>query len=486
MTDTSTVLTDQTIIVNNGLITDIGPQNTTPIPAGADVINGSGKFIIPGLADMHGHILKREDAILELVNGVTTIRNMHGEPWHISYRDSINSRQVEIFNTKIAAPNIFSSGPIMNFFSHPFFGTTPIQDQQDAINSLNQQAGIGYDFFKVYTFLTPTVFDAIENFSANSGIPFAGHGNNWLGPLAVIQSEQSSIEHFWGYLPNGVLDQQQIDLENATLAEGVWNCPTLIVRYNKERLDSLRTNEPEEIMFFCDLLNNWRNPDASPQEDANFEEFSNLLYRLYHNGGKLMLGSDNITPYAIAGFAVHKELELYVEAGLTPHQALTLATSKPHEYLEEVGYGNSAGTLEIGKKADLLILGANPLIDIENTTQIEGVLSNHNYYDENCLQALLDSLVCDSSLSTVNYEIHQHIERLRLHPNPAIRNITISGLQPNESGTLSIIDVQGRIVISTEYSPTVNISNLSSGLYLLIIESSFSGEMYYARFIKQD
>lgn len=485
MTDTVSVLTEHTIIVDEGIIVDIGPRSTTPVPDKAYLIEGDGRYIIPGLADMHAHILKREDAILELANGVTTIRNMNGEPWHISFRDSILNRQARIFDTKISSPHIYTSGPIMNFFGHPFFRTTPIEDLEDAINSLNQQEGIGYDFFKVYTFLTPNVFNFIEDYSNNSGIPFAGHGNNWLGSLEVIQSRQSSIEHFWGYLPNEDVDQDQVALENATVENGVWNCPTLLVRYNVERLDSLRANEPDEVRYFCELLNNWRDSEARPQENANYSGFSELLYRLYHNGGNLMLGTDNITPYAVAGFAVHKELELYVKAGLTPHQALTLATSKPHEYLEEVGYGNHAGTLEVGKNADLLILGGNPVIDINNTNLIEGVMANHNYYSKSCLQELLNEMICenDSTITGLEYPIHQHAERLKVYPNPVSSQIRIEGFPENESGILNVIDSQGKIIVVRDFQQRIALQ-IPNGVYLIVVESVDSGILYFAKIVK--
>jgi hypothetical protein len=484
MTDTLTVLSNKTVLIQNNTITQIDDTSNVNIPSNAYVINGTGKYLIPGLCDMHAHVLQRNDAILELANGVTTVCNMNGEPWHISFRDSINARQTVLFGNKITLPRIYTSGPIMNFMGHPFFNPPQIQNQTQALSSLQNQDVIGYDFYKTYTYLTQGVFNAIQNHAATSGKYIKGHGNDWIGAMPILQSSQKSIEHFWGYLPNGILDPTEQALEDTTIATGKWNCPTLIVRWNRENLDSLRANEPNEVQYACpsSLLNNWRNATANPQQPSNITEYKNLLKRLYDNGAKLMLGTDNITPYSIAGFAVHKELEIYVEAGLTPHQALTLATAKAYEFLNECGFGNAAGTIEIGKRADLVILNQNPLTNISNTKNIYGVIGNGTFYSNNCLQTLLSNVACNSAPLTVN-EIHADEEILTIYPNPAYTEINISGFPSKVKGYLKIVDQLGSIVIESQLVNTLNISNLSSGMYYVL---AFDGHAYYSqKFIKQ-
>jgi hypothetical protein len=302
--------------------------------------------------------------------------------------------------------------------------------------------------------------------------------------MPILQSKQKCIEHFWGYLPNGILDPTEQALEDTTLARGKWNCPTLIVRWNRERLDTLRANEPNEVQYACpsSLLNNWRNASANPQQSSNINEYKNLLKRLYQNGGKLMLGTDNITPYSIAGFAVHKELEIYVEAGLTPHQALTLATGKAYEFLNECGYGNAAGTIVVGKRADLVLLNQNPLTNISNTKNIYGVIGNGTFYANTCLQTLLSNVACNAAPTAVN-EIHAEEEILTIYPNPANTEINISGFPPNAKGYLKIIDQQGSVVLGCPLTNTLNISTLSKGMFYLL---GYDGHTYYSqKFIKQ-
>jgi len=483
MTDTVTVLNNKTVIIQNSLITQIGDSTIVSIPANAFVINGTGKFLIPGLCDMHAHLLQRNDAILELANGVTTVCNMNGEPWHITFRDSLNAGYVQLFSNKIASPRIYTSGPIMNYMGHPFFNPPPIQNQTQAINSLLSQDALGYDFYKTYTYLTNGVFNLIQNHADTSGKFIKGHGNDWLGASTIVNSKQKCIEHFWGYLPNDTLDPAEQALEDSTISKGKWNCPTLIVRWNREHMDSIRANEPSNVQYACPstLLNNWRNSTSNPQQFSNINEYKKLLKRLYLNNGKLMLGTDNITPYSIAGFAVHRELEIYVEAGLSPHQALTLATAKPHEFLQECGFGNNAGTVVTGKSADLILLNQNPLTNISNTQNIFGVIGNGSYYSNSCLQNLLSNIACNTT--TGISEIHAEEEMLHVYPNPAKSILNIEGLPANAKGEIWVINQNGQSVIKSPLVTQLSIAALPVGLYYLL---AYDGHTYYSqKFVKE-
>lgn len=483
MTDTLTVLNNKTVIIQNKVITQIGDTNLISIPSTAYVINGSGKYLIPGLCDMHAHLLQRNDAILELANGVTTVCNMHGEPWHITFRDSINAGQVSMYSNKISSPRIYTSGPIMNYMGHPFFNPPAIQNQTQANASLQSQDAIGYDFYKTYTYLTNGVFNAIQNHAVTSGKFIKGHGNDWIGAANIINSNQKCIEHFWGYLPNNTLDPIEQALEDSTISNGKWNCPTLIVRWNKEHMDSIRANEPSYVQYACpsSLLNNWRNTTSNPQQFSNVNEYKKLLKRLYQNNAKLMLGTDNITPYSVAGFAVHRELEIYVEAGLSPHQALTLATAKPYQFLQECGFGNNAGTITIGKRADLVILNQNPLLNISNTQAIYGVIGNGSYYSTSCLQSLLSNVACNSTVA-IN-EIHADEETLFVYPNPAQSILNIKGLPENGKGEIWVINQLGQIIFKSTFTSQLSIESIPTGFYYLL---AYDGHTYYSqKFVKK-
>lgn len=482
MTDTTTVLSNQTVLIAGDIITRIGSSADVLVPPGSFVVNGKGKYLLPGLCDMHAHLLNRSDAVLELVNGVTTVSNMHGEPWHVSFRDSIRGGSAKFAGNTLAAPQVFTSGPIMNYMGHPFFDPAPIQRQDQALASLRSQDSIGYDFYKTYTYLTKGVFGAVQTHAATTGKVIRGHGNDWLGISEIIKSRQRSIEHFWGYLPNDSLDQVQLDLEQSTLASGTWNCPTLVVRWNREHLDSIRSNEPGYVRYVCprSLVNNWRNVSSNPEEYSNVREYMKLLVRLHRAGGKIMLGSDNLTPYSVAGFSVHEELDLFVRAGLSPHQALSLATSAPYEFLRECGLDSTAGTLRSGMKADVLLLSRNPLEDIRNTKFIDGVIGRGRYYSAQCLQELLSKVSCEGTVDVA--EVHADERMLVVHPNPAQTTITISGLPEHLDGKLMIIDSRGHVVVTSGFATQLSIAQLAAGAFYLL---AFDGHTYYSQqFIK--
>lgn len=483
MTDTSTVWNNQTVIIQNRSISQIGNTAGVSVPPSAYTVDGSGKYLIPGLCDMHTHLLQRNDVILELANGVTTVCNMHGEPWHVGFRDSINSGQVQLFSNTLYAPRIYTTGPIMNYMGHPFFNPPVIQNQTQAMSSLQSQDSIGYDFYKPYTYLTNGVFNAIQNHALSSGKFLKGHGNDWIGATGIINSSQKCIEHFWGYLPNDTLDPIQQELEDSTIAKGKWNCPTLIVRWNREHLDSIRANEPSYVDYVCPsaVLNNWRDTAANPGQFSNSAEYMKLFKRLYQNNGKLMLGTDNVTPYSVAGFSLHRELELCVDAGLTPHQALTLAIAAPYQFLQECGLGNDAGTVAVGKRADLLILDSDPLADIRHTKSIYGVIGNGSYYPLSCLNYLLSNTGCN--LHVGFSELHTDEEILHVYPNPAKSMVTVEGLPDGSEGTMLVINQMGQHILQTGFVCRLNLSDLPAGVYYLL---AYDGHACYSQKIVKE
>ena len=483
MTDTTTVLNHASVLIENGLITQVGDTASVAVPPDALVIDGTGRYLIPGLADMHAHLLRRDDALLLLANGVTTVCNMHGEPWHVTFRDSLLDGDVELHGARIMAPRLYTTGPIMNFMGHPFFQPPPIQNVQQAQASLWDQDSIGYDFYKPYTYLTNNVFTLLQAHAAGSGRFIKGHGNDWVGAMNVITSDQKCIEHFWGYLPNGTLDAAEQALEDSTIASGKWNCPTLIVRWNKEHLDSIRANEPAEVAFACPpfLVANWRNSTQNPQEFANVAEYLALLKRLHDSGAKLMLGTDNVTPYAVAGYAVHRELELFVQAGLTPHQALALATAAPNTFLEECGHAPNAGAVAVGRKADLVLLNADPLDDISNTRSIHGVFGRGAYYPANCLQDLVASAAC--GITTTAGPVHAEEGILSIRPNPVNDVLHIDDTVLGPDAELLVINGPGQVVLRSGRTSGIDVSSLARGTYYVLAIDE--GNTFSSSFIKE-
>ena len=393
MTSATTVLSGQTVVINNGLVSFIGTANA-PIPAGAVTVDGTGKFLLPGYSDMHGHFTRREELFLYLANGITTLRNMAGYAWQVALRDSIrNNLAPQLAGLPLQGPNFLTAGPAMQVGGHPAFGGPSIDSPTAARNAIATQRQWGVDLVKVYTLLSEPTYRAILDEATKAGLPVGGHTAVGVGLLKVLQGypegRQSTVEHLDGYLPNGQLDAAEQQLEDLTIQNGVWNTFTLGIRVNQATLTSLKASEPDGVQYMCSgRVNSWRNESVV---NHNLPEYRALIKRLFDRGAKLMIGSDAYATYAVPGFAFHRELEAAVGAGLTPYQALSLATRAPAEYLKRTA---TTGTVEVGKRADLVLLDANPLVDIRNSSKVRAVFINRVYYSRTMLDQMLVAADC--------------------------------------------------------------------------------------------
>lgn len=372
MTDDS-VQEHMTVIVEDGLITEIGPAAGTVAPEGALEVCASGQYLMPGLSDMHVHFWWTEDRLLYVANGVTTIRNMWGEMWHLKIREQFESKE-------LLGPRLFTTGPITDGSPPTWPGSVVVSTEQEGIDEVARQAEAGYEAIKVYDGLSAGAYQGIVAEAAARGLPVVGHVPDRVTLEDAIGAGQRSIEHMDGFEP--VLNQEELAAES-----GVWICPTLLASDNYERLRDIQANEPEELIYVHpqDVVL-WRG--AEPYH-FRFEAFSELHGRLHEAGANLMIGTDAPNPYVIPGFSLHTELAMAVEYGMTAYEALRAATVAPAEFL---GIAADSGTVEPGKRADLLVLGSNPLDDITHTKDIRGVMVNGRWYQQARLQAFLDTL----------------------------------------------------------------------------------------------
>ena len=375
-----TVLSTQTVIVDRGTIQSIGPEGQSPVPAGAVVVDGRGKYLMPGLADMHFHLSAAEELNLCLANGVTTVRNMGGTPWHLTVRERIRKGE-------LLGPHFSTAGPAMQSGSFPmpaaFFENE--RTPEAARQSVRRQKTEGYDYIKVHKLITTEAYEAIVGTASEVGMPVIGHVPVRVAPETVIRARQQSIEHLTGYDKAAPADLDR--LIDQTLAAGIWNCFTLSPVWAGENVKTLQASEPDEVKYVPSRTRaQWQRSQPKVRHYQNYER---ILKTLDERGAKLMLGTDTITVYGVAGSAVHQELELAVKAGLTPYHALRYATVTPAEYL---GLSKEAGTIEAGKRGDLLLLDANPLTEVRNTRRIAGVMVNGKYLPQPALQRMLDEL----------------------------------------------------------------------------------------------
>ncbi len=377
--DTETILKDYNVVIKDEKIVELGKSRKTKIPKNAKVINGKGKYLTPGLADMHVHFWKKDELTLYLANGVTTIRDMFGSPYNLMVREQIEQE-------KILGPRLYASTPIMDGESPVWQGSTVVKTPEEAEEYVIMYKEMGYDFVKVYEKLTNDVYDSIIKTAKEQDIPVVGHVPGLVGIEKVLQSGQKSIEHLDNYYDSE-------DLYDMTVENNVWNCPTLVVYQVYEKASIKGSLEGKEYIN-PNTIKYWEEVVGPPEVGlgVNRIEFNNkkrIVKKLYDKGGKIILGTDTNNPFILPGFSIHDELYNLVDAGFTPYEAIRTGTYNAAEFLDAL---DESGTVEIGKNADLILLAANPLEDITNMKAIEGVMVRGKWISKSEMDKMLETI----------------------------------------------------------------------------------------------
>ncbi|MCE9597830.1 MAG: amidohydrolase family protein [Spirochaetia bacterium] len=418
--DSERILEHQTVIVSEGKIKAISSEAGATIPEGAERVDGTGKFLMPGLTDMHVHLVTdRRDMFLYVANGVTSVRNMAGfqvpsilgrivpildVPDHLELREDIR-------NEKRFGPTIFTTGKQLdgkNPFKQPWPLSQIVLTPEDAEEAVRQQKKDGFDFVKIYHMLDPLVYERIVKTADEIGIKVVGHVPLKVGLKTVLSTKPSmqSIEHMTGFVDNfrGRLyfPDSELDSYAALMKKsGIWICPTIIVWttwIRSENLKSLADNEnvqyvsPTVRKFWMERIERGVNvvEGSGGSYPAEYMQVYLRVARALHKAGvPFLMGTDSVSPYVIPGFSVHQELKLLTEVGLTPYEALVAATRNPAAAL---GQDANMGTVEIGKVADLLLLDANPFLNIANAQKRAGVMVQGRWFTQAQLQETLDRM----------------------------------------------------------------------------------------------
>ncbi|MCY3783992.1 MAG: amidohydrolase family protein [Chloroflexi bacterium] len=427
--DVDALLSDQTVVTANGRIVAMGPSSAITLPAHVRQIDGRGRYLMPGLADMHVHLagpfgaygirdplnpetiaMAEDDLLLYAANGVTTIRNMFGIPFHAGLKR-------RIVDEDLLAPTLYTSGPRIATGSwHP---SLVLATPEEADREVRAQRLAGYDFVKVGSESPVEIYDAIMNTAAEIGIPVIGHVNWRVGVAGVIAAGQSSIEHLDGYLYAARANERatigadrpclwadradtaKIDgLVAQTAAAGAWNCPTLSTNNRplaQSDVDAF-ARRFEVSLVPPDTRSAWAHltgsiPDRNPQQERCYALHQSIVRALSDADAPLLVGTDGWGYFMIPGFAIHEELWSFVDAGLTPFQALRAATSESGRYLREaLGIDEVVGVVRLGAQADLLLLNSNPLIDVANVADRAGVMLRGRWVPETEIADRLDAL----------------------------------------------------------------------------------------------
>jgi imidazolonepropionase-like amidohydrolase len=414
------VLTDRTVLISGNRIVAVGAG--VRVPAGARVHDARGKYVIPGLWDMHVHNSREGRALhfwpLFLAHGVTGVREMG------SYLDSLQHWRAAARRPGSGAPRIVWSSPMLDGVPTSWVHGYGVPDAARARITVDTMQRLGFDFLKVYDRLSRDAYLAIAAEAKRRGIPFSGHVPRSVTAVEASDAGQRSFEHITDALslactPRGaeLLDAfvkareslgPDADSTRAALgrlrtavaagpvedacrptfarmvANGTWLTPTLAVTHGQVPPDAL-VADPRLRFVPPGLAARWRSDHAAADPDelrfgrrmeANAWRLVGLAQRA---GVGILAGTDaSDEAYVFAGSGVHDELALLVRAGLSPIDALRAATLNPARYL---GAADSLGTVAPGRLADLVLLDANPLADIRNTTRIHAVVANGRLID---------------------------------------------------------------------------------------------------------
>jgi imidazolonepropionase-like amidohydrolase len=419
-----------TVLISGNKITGIGKTGKIKIPSRATIIDARGKFLIPGLWDMHVHVFHYRhpnppdtyDFPLFIANGVTGVREMwtKGEKMN-----QIKLWRRQFYDHPGTIPRFVSVGTLVDGLPNTWPNCDTVSTAEEARLMVDKIKVSGVDFVKVYDNLNRESYFAIADEAKKQHIPFEGHI-----PFSILLKEasdagQRTVEHLTGgstedckiigilakndlteakasNSPDVPYIEQVMDVCNEEKAlvlfrsfakNDTWEVPTLVIKKTMAT-DSAILNRDERLKYIpggmdSDYGDQWWFTQAPGLKDTlvKREQRCFELVRWMNKGGiKFMAGTDASNAYSFPGFSLHDELGLFVEAGLTPYEALKTATVNPAEFM---GMTDSLGTIQKDHNADLVLLDANPLENIQNTKRIDGVIVNGKYLSRKVLDIML-------------------------------------------------------------------------------------------------
>jgi imidazolonepropionase-like amidohydrolase len=394
-------LAHQTVLVEGGRIVAVEPAGKLPLPAGARRIDGRGRWLVPGLVDAHVHLTSSVELPLYVANGVTTVFNLNGRPAHLDWRTRIAAGE-------LLGPAIVTTGPT--------FATS--HSAGEAAGLVEAQAAAGYDGVKVYNQVGAAEYPALAAAAHRLHLLFTGHVPRGPGFEAAMRAGQS-IAHAEEYMyswfnPAGDDDTAHVVYDEAripgavqlTKEAGVAVTPTLscyrdILRQATDLPGYLKNPEltllpPWILADLAPGVNRYDNrypPDELERMRRSFALQGKLIRALATAGVPILAGTDATTIGPVAGYSLHEELAELVAAGLSPYEALRAATAAPALYFASRSEnGADAGTIEPGRRADLVLLAADPLDGIAATRRIEGVMVRGRWLDKGALAAKVDAV----------------------------------------------------------------------------------------------
>ena len=430
--ESGSTIPQQSILIENGRITNIFPSGAIAYAAHTE-IEATGMYVMPGLWDMHVHLRGGSNLVdenkkllpLYITNGVTTIREAGGD-----ITPQILQWKQEISDNTLVGPTIFTSGPKLDGKNSTWQGSLELQSKEDVTHALDSLVALGVDFVKIYdSTLSKEIYLEILRQAEARGLKTTGHlpmsvmlddaldaGLDGIEHLYYVLKGASSKEQeitdlvrngklsFWGavrQLLDSYDEKKAAKLFQKMAVKKVAVTPTLYIDEVLSFLHDVDHSDDTELNYIGQEIQKTyarrlnaalKRSDASKKFEAELHyKFKSMIKPMFDAKVMLLTGSDNgaFNSYIYAGSSLHKELEKFVESGLTPTEALQSSIINGATFF---GVQDSIGTIEIGKKGDLLILNANPLQDIKNTSSIETVVHNGKSYSQKELQQLLKEI----------------------------------------------------------------------------------------------
>ncbi|MFY0683155.1 MAG: amidohydrolase family protein [Balneola sp.] len=401
------VLEDQTVVVTGDRITLIASSKDVELSDEATIINGKGRFLLPGLAEMHGHVpptnppsnaprymtmeYVKNTLFLYTAAGVTTVRGMLGWPNQLELKEKVASGEY-------IGPNLYLAGPSFNGNS--------IGSVQEALDRVNEQVEEGWDLLKIHPGLSTEQYDAMANRAKELGISFGGHIPSDVGIIHAIEMGQETIDHMDGYVAylddysGEELDEKINELLTLTKDNNVWVVPTqalwetIIGAADYEAMQSYDELKyiPKNLVsgynsWTKNLLDNSNFDLKSAQEHVTFRR--RLLGEMNNSGVKILMGSDAPQLYSVPGFSIHREIKLMEDAGMSPYDILVTGTRNVGEYFTGKA---DFGVVAVDKRADLILVENNPLKNIANLKQLSGVMVSGKWMPKDYIDTRLTEI----------------------------------------------------------------------------------------------
>jgi len=416
------VQADMTVIVQGKQILQLGKSASTTVPKAARVVDGRSKYLIPGLWDMHVHEIfgawlpedEKITPVLFVANGVTGVRDMGGD------LEPLKKWRARIAEGKLLGPRMIIAGPMLDGPIPQFPSSAPVKDAAEGRRIVDELQKNGADFIKIQSLIPRDGYFAAADEARKLGIVFAGHVPDKVRATEASNAGQKSIEHLTGVFEGCSTVEDELmaaprgpgrgrflstyDPERAKalialfLKNQTWQVPTLywergewLIEQTNSGPDPLEKYAPVAWrdrtwpMFTRDISKGWSTDPVADREKF-FQAELKMVGEMNRAGVPILAGTDTAAGVRVyPGFSLHDELELLVRAGLTPMEALQAATLNAGKYLDLP----DTGTIEKGKRADLVLLDSNPLVDIKNTRTIQSVVLAGRYFSRTDLDHLL-------------------------------------------------------------------------------------------------